>query len=496
MKEPKQTIVLMSRGSRLNALFVEMCRTLSAQSHVVVLTTPDPKESSLEAKTFQGLPNTTVYDFANEIRSYYQEARVKPDFASLLSFVEQEIGLTAYQSASNYHLYRRFSLDYYKHWDQGFYEEEEEIFEQFLGSYLFFNALIERHSPSLFFCETNDLIPHRVAAALSAKRNIFTVMNAFVSSFGKGRAFLAAGTNRRNILLEHYYRNPGLIQKSSFELADQVLEEYKKGTRKEASQISWLRARSSKFLSRYPLKRWNVLLERNWFQIARKEATRLKNLRWLEANCHNELPQSPYILFPLQHQPEATTLLSAPQWVDQDKISEQLAMNAPAGIKIVIKENPRTFGLRGKEYFKSLATFKNVWLLHPSFENSKAIENASIILAITGTVGIEGIFSGKRVAVLGSTYYSFFPGIRRLSSPQDLIQCMDDKDWDPNNYVNERRTFAAAFIESSFYAGMGQAGSPWPRGEEAGKNYAGALTSFIESVRRFGLRLDQFELAR
>jgi hypothetical protein len=174
----------------------------------------------------------------------------------------------------------------------------------------------------------------------------------------------------------------------------------------------------------------------------------------------------------------------ASRWVDQDFVVEQTAINAACGIRIAVKENPKGFGLRGKAYYARLADLPNVTLIHPAVSNDMLVRNAMAILTIAGTVGMEAIALGKKVAILGRPSYDIFECARMINHPADIFEHLDDVSWNPEGAIEQRRAFLAAMAESVFHIGAPQKATPWPLLQTAGPNYARALDRFLKFIDR------------
>jgi hypothetical protein len=183
----------------------------------------------------------------------------------------------------------------------------------------------------------------------------------------------------------------------------------------------------------------------------------------------------------------------ASRWVDQDFVVEQAAINAGSGIRIAVKENPKGFGLRGKAYYARLADLPNVTLVHPVVSNDMLIRNAVAILSIAGTVGMEAIALGKKVAILGQPSYDIFEGARTIEHPAEIFEHLKDPLWNPESAIEQRRAFLAALAESTFPIGKPQKGTPWPPLQTAGPNYAHALDKFLGFVERTNFKVDMVD---
>jgi len=115
-------------------------------------------------------------------------------------------------------------------------------------------------------------------------------------------------------------------------------------------------------------------------------------------------------------------------------------------------------------------------------------------LTLSGSVGLEGIFYGKRVGVLSNNYYSFFPGVKKLEHPDEIFDYLADELADPALFIEERKRFAASFIQSCFLLGEGVKNSPWPPPEIAGVNFARAIERFVDQIKKFKLSVSTFAI--
>jgi hypothetical protein len=208
-------------------------------------------------------------------------------------------------------------------------------------------------------------------------------------------------------------------------------------------------------------------------------------MRWLERHLHREPPAGRYVAFMLSHMPEASTCSQAPRWVNADAIVEQLAVNAPSGIKILVKEHPRTYGRRGPAFFEKLQRLPSVWLCHPSVDNYTMLSGAEAVLTITGSAGFEGLVLGRRVGVLGRPFYSRFPGVRPLNAPEEIFDAIADPAFHPDRMTAARETFLAAYLQSLVDFGAGEGASV--HGRRSGRGWAEALRGTLAFVTAHGL---------
>jgi hypothetical protein len=131
-------------------------------------------------------------------------------------------------------------------------------------------------------------------------------------------------------------------------------------------------------------------------------------------------PEGEYAFFALHVQPEASTEVLAPWFVDQVAVIRQIALSLPVGWNLVVKEHLPAMGRRPVRFYRDLLAIPNVRLLSPRYPSLNAIGAAQCVATITGTVGWEAWCMGKPVALFGETRYSQLPGVFRVQDPREL----------------------------------------------------------------------------
>lgn len=121
---------------------------------------------------------------------------------------------------------------------------------------------------------------------------------------------------------------------------------------------------------------------------------------------------APFVYVPLQLQPEMTTASLGGIYTDQALAIERLADMLPAGVRILVKENPKQGAyMRGPMFFHRLKRIPQVQFL-PSFANTHALTaQAQFVATITGTVGWEAVRKGKPALTFGQAWYRSLPGV-------------------------------------------------------------------------------------
>lgn len=157
-----------------------------------------------------------------------------------------------------------------------------------------------------------------------------------------------------------------------------------------------------------------------------------------------------FVLFPLHIQPEASTLIWAPFFVNQLEVVNSLAKSVPVDYKVYVKEHRANFGNRGMAYYRELKKNPNVKILAPWENTQKLIQKSSIVVTITGTVGWESILWEKPVITMGNVFFNAFDHVRQITDYTKLPAVIKEI---LNNYKPDRELmlkFIAANILSSY----------------------------------------------
>jgi len=131
-------------------------------------------------------------------------------------------------------------------------------------------------------------------------------------------------------------------------------------------------------------------------------------------------PGEPYVLYPIHYQPEASTLVQAPMYLDQLALLDDIAKSLPAGHRLYVKEHVSNRGRRPLEFYRAIRNIYPARLLGPDEDTWSLVRNASAIAVITGTMGWEGVLFEKPVITFGDIFYNVLPHVYRASAvPKD-----------------------------------------------------------------------------
>lgn len=121
---------------------------------------------------------------------------------------------------------------------------------------------------------------------------------------------------------------------------------------------------------------------------------------------HN-VPQVPFIYFPLHVQPEFTTDVRAPSLTNQIAVIENISRSVPITHHVIVKEHPGMSGDRKPSYYQQLKSLHNVRLISRSVDSHELIKHADAVVTITGSTAWEAILYEKPVIALGPLCYGF-----------------------------------------------------------------------------------------
>lgn len=162
----------------------------------------------------------------------------------------------------------------------------------------------------------------------------------------------------------------------------------------------------------------------------RLHLARLK--REYKSLVHEPLDLSrPYIYFPLQYQPEASTSPMGDVFVDQLIIAKILSYCLPENWQIYVKEHviaqwgagAKTQFARPIGYYQQMAELPNVKIVSPESSSYDLISSARAVATCTGTAGWEAVCRGIPALVFGYPWYMDCPGVYRV---QDIDSCKEN----------------------------------------------------------------------
>jgi capsule polysaccharide modification protein KpsS len=116
-------------------------------------------------------------------------------------------------------------------------------------------------------------------------------------------------------------------------------------------------------------------------------------------------PGERYVYFPFHVPLDVQLTVRCREYLDQERLVEQLAGSVPKGFMLYVKEHPAAVGGHSVARLKQLLLLRNVRLLHPRLNSYDIIRNSACVVTINSKVGFEAIMQQKPVVVLGKSFY-------------------------------------------------------------------------------------------
>lgn len=146
-----------------------------------------------------------------------------------------------------------------------------------------------------------------------------------------------------------------------------------------------------------------------------------------------------FVFFPLHINPEASTMIIAPNFVNQLSLIEIIAKNIPLTYKLYVKEHFPSVGTRDRNFYKELKKFPNVKLINPWDDTFELIKKSSLVMTISGTAGWEAGMLRKPVITFSETFYSKAGLATYCSDLDKLSELIKEKIWGNLETDNSKR---------------------------------------------------------
>ena len=162
-----------------------------------------------------------------------------------------------------------------------------------------------------------------------------------------------------------------------------------------------------------------------WFYEYIHQPLRARSVARVLARSGRSVPASrikgltPFAFYPMHSEPEvALQVLGRPYHKDQIELLRNLGASLPAGYTLLVKEHPRSFGLRPRGYYRRLMEIPNLRFAPVEMPTASIALHAHLVAVVSGTVGLEAAILGKPVLVLGHPKYG--------PLPKTMVRCCYD----------------------------------------------------------------------
>ena len=178
---------------------------------------------------------------------------------------------------------------------------------------------------------------------------------------------------------------------------------------------------------------------RNPFELALFKAKKIVTAKKVNL-LHNAVfdkvnKKDKYYIFPLHMQPEASTLILSPFYVNQKECIINISKLLPPDTYLYVKEHKSALGQHNFKFYKELKKHPNIKLI--SFKESmfNLIQNAIGTINLSSTVGLESLIIKKPAIILGNVFYNDSGLTFRVDSYLQLKEVL--KEINTDNYKLE-----------------------------------------------------------
>jgi len=207
-----------------------------------------------------------------------------------------------------------------------------------------------------------------------------------------------------------------------------------------------------------PLEIW-------WLETQRIVGVRYSRVSRAEPS---RIGREPYVYYPLHMNPEASTMILAPNFVNQKTVIEALAKNIPMTHKLYVKEHPAMVGRRPRGFYEAVKEYPHVRLISSAESSMNLARHADLVAVITGTAGCEAIMMGRPVITFGRSFYTALGIAERCSDFHQLGEQVRRLIYEGNRKWDRERIllFLTALFEQSFSLSTR---GVWPRDSGPGQ---------------------------
>ncbi len=152
------------------------------------------------------------------------------------------------------------------------------------------------------------------------------------------------------------------------------------------------------------------------------KARRIENI--FQADYESFLIDKKYFLYPIHYQPEASTSVGSPLFVNQFEVIKNLSYCLKDDEYLVVKEHVSNIGYPSIDFYESIKSLPNVVLINPSANTKKLIRGSNGVVTLTSTVGFEAVLLGIRTVTFGDVFYNRHALCRKISSYSDALNIL------------------------------------------------------------------------
>ncbi len=148
------------------------------------------------------------------------------------------------------------------------------------------------------------------------------------------------------------------------------------------------------------------------------------------------------LFYPLNSEPEIAISIHSRNHQNQIETLRRISQSIPLDWILVVKEHPRSIGIRSINYYKKILEIPNLYFYNNNETSKYCIKNCDAVCTLTGFIGFEAIVQKKPVILLGDSFYSSLPStmVKRVKNMEkfydDFIYLIDNYKYQEINILS------------------------------------------------------------
>jgi hypothetical protein len=137
----------------------------------------------------------------------------------------------------------------------------------------------------------------------------------------------------------------------------------------------------------------------------------------------------PFVFFPLHAQPEPSTGILAPMFLNQVSLVEQVSRSLPMNYKLYVKEHPRMFrdSPRTIATYRTIQALPNTHLVDVAADSHSLIKASDAVVTVTGTPAFEAVLYETPSITTGDAHFNELSMVSNCRTLERLATVVDRK---------------------------------------------------------------------
>ena len=159
-----------------------------------------------------------------------------------------------------------------------------------------------------------------------------------------------------------------------------------------------------------------------------------------------------YVFFPLNSEPEIALSVYNFKLRNQIEICRIISESLPLNYYLIVKEHPRSWGVRKPTYYKKLSKIPNLKFAKVDDSITDIIKYSSGVIVLSSFVALQSLILNKPVALIGSSIYEMLgkPYILKVENIFNLDKIIKELTSLKINSKNILEKFVCSIYETGF----------------------------------------------